>query len=69
MSDDDEPICGCNQPECPDCDGPCWRCGGEGWGIEGEDWDCMDPLWDEPGTIVRCNACNGSGKAKDVVYW
>ena len=49
---------------CDEC-GDCAFCDGDGW-IDGyED----DPLWYEPGEMVRCASCGGSGRAKDQTIW
>ena len=46
----------------------CWHCCGEGWGFIGTDWD-DDPLWNPPGSYVRCPCCGGSGEAQDCTFW
>lgn len=47
----------------------CWYCGGEGWGIVDLDFPCDDPLWDLPGSVIRCRCCGGTGDAKDCTFW
>lgn len=39
----------------------CWSCGGEG---EWDGWD-DDPLWYDPGSIIKCDVCKGKGYLAD----
>lgn len=64
--DDDSWDCDCGDDDCPRCNTNCWHC--RGAGFTGDDWD-VDPLWDCPGTVMRCPCCGGSGKAKDCWFW
>ena len=47
----------------------CSYCGGDGWGIVGTDWDTDDAI-NGPynGETERCPCCNGSGRAKDMIF-
>lgn len=51
-----------------DDDDRCQTCGG--YGVEyGEDLIEEDPLWWQPGDVIKCRNCGGSGKARDQRYW
>lgn len=58
----------CDYPDYEEFDdesGDCYWCGGDGYVDGYED----DAIFYEPGEMIRCSSCNGSGMAKDMTIW
>ncbi len=53
------PRCKCCETEWQDC----YNCGGEGY-LEGNE---EDPLWYDPGDLIRCDICRGNGGWRQCV--
>ena len=58
--------CMCGDRACPECGSGCTYCDGEGF-VFGERMG--DPLWYDPGEVVTCPNCAGSGNRQDMTFW